>query len=65
MKIEYVGPSPEVVVIVDGGGIFAAYGVPIDVDDELGESLLDQAIWQESKAVPAASESAAVPQEEI
>lgn len=67
MRIVYVGPSPEVVIIVEGGGIHAERGVPVDVADVLGFSLLEQAIWSEcSVAVPAASvESAAVPQEEI
>lgn len=66
MKIEYVGPSPEVVIIVEGGGIFAAHGVPVDVPTALGESLIAGDTFKKSKtkADPAASVIAASPQED-
>jgi hypothetical protein len=74
MKIVYRGPSPEVVIIIEGGGIHAPNGEPIDVPDDLGKSLCEQATFEEVKtthkkkkpADPAAPvESAAEPQEEI
>ena len=70
MRVIYQGPSPEVVVIIEGGGIHAPRGEAIDVPDDLGESLLEQDTFKKAptkktdKADPAASVSAAVPQED-
>jgi S1-C subfamily serine protease len=68
MKIVYKGPSPSVMIgLGDRGYITAVNGEPFDVDDDLGAALLEQDIYEpvkKSKAVPAASKEAAVPQED-
>lgn len=48
MKIVYVGPASEGVEIAATGQL-AMPGKPIEVDDELGMSLLEQDIWQSAE----------------
>lgn len=51
MRIVYVGPSSTGVDIAETGQ-HAEPGTPIDVDDVLGASLLEQDIWQPEDARP-------------
>lgn len=59
MKVVYVGPSTTGVFIA-ATGQHAEPGTPIDVDDVLGASLLEQDIWQPAEpkkpAAPAEKE---------
>lgn len=52
MKVVYRGPSPEVVVIIDGGGIHALRDEPVEVPAELGRSLCEQDTFEEVKHKP-------------
>lgn len=45
MKVVFVGESPSRVLTVEGRQVEAVNGVPIDVPDDLGRSLLDQDVW--------------------
>lgn len=58
MRIVYVGPASEGVIIA-ATGQHAEPSKPIEVDDVLGASLLEQDIWQaveDAKAKPLAKE---------
>lgn len=50
MKIVFVGESDARDIVVPGGAIHAVKGVPVDVPDDVAQSLLEQDIYQPAKA---------------
>lgn len=56
MKLVYVGESPAREVVVPGGIIPVVFGVPFEVDTELGHRLLEQDIFEKAAPAKKASE---------
>ena len=50
MKLIYKGEAPARDIVVPGGVIPCERGVPFDVPDDLGKSLLDQDIFEPAPA---------------
>ena len=46
MKLVYVGESERRDIVVPGGYLPVVRGVPFDVDDAVGRSLVEQAIFE-------------------
>jgi hypothetical protein len=58
MKVRYIGPAGDGVVIAETGQ-FCALGGEVEVFDQLGESLLEQeSCWQPVKSKAAAKAAA-------
>jgi hypothetical protein len=46
MRLIYTGEAPARTIVIPGGVIPCERGVPFDVPDDIGESLLDQDIYE-------------------
>lgn len=55
MRIRYVGPASEGVVL-SPSGVELPYGVPVDVDDVVALALLEQDVFQAAVAAPIVEE---------
>lgn len=50
MRIVYKGEAPSRDLVIPGGLLTIEYGVPFEVDAELGASLLEQDIFEKAPA---------------
>jgi hypothetical protein len=51
VKIRYIGPAAEGVNLSpEAGGLYFPHGAPVEVDDDLARSLLDQGTFTKAEA---------------